>query len=319
MRADRLIALLIFLQSRERVTAAQVAAELEVSLATARRDLEALSAAGIPVYVQAGRGGGWQLVGGAQTNLSGLSLYESRALFWLLGTAGLSSPETRVATMKLIQALPQSMRTEADRLATSIHYDHAAWGEQSSEAAVGLDRLRDAVVQRRSIIVSYTSRGGDRDQLQLRPLGLVAKSGIWYLVADGARGRRTYRVSRLEEVAGTDEFFDEPADFELTSYWKFHTETVEGLRSEVAALLRVPNWIAPILQKQFGRYCRVQSRGDEGRLTVEVRANLVVALAEQLAGWGKQVEVLAPPALRVELARIGAELIRQHGSAPKQD
>ena len=115
MRADRLIALLLLLQSRGRVTAATVAAELEVSLATARRDLEALSAAGVPLYVQSGRGGGWQLIGDARTNLSGLSVYESRAVFWLLGTAGLASPQTRLATKKLIRALPESMRDEAER------------------------------------------------------------------------------------------------------------------------------------------------------------------------------------------------------------
>lgn len=151
MRADRLIALLLLLQSRGRVTAATVAAELEVSVATARRDLEALSAAGIPVYVQPGRGGGWQLIGDARTNLSGLSAYESRAMFWLLGTAGLASPETRVATMKLIRALPESLRGEAERLATSIHYDHAEWGGHPRESEEGLELLRDAIVQRKIV------------------------------------------------------------------------------------------------------------------------------------------------------------------------
>lgn len=124
MRADRLLALLLFLQSREQVTAAEVAAELEVSLATARRDLEALSAAGVPVHVRPGRGGGWGLLGGARTNLTGLGGPEARSLFWMLGTAGLSDPDTRLATRKLFRALPESLRAEAEVLATTIHYDH---------------------------------------------------------------------------------------------------------------------------------------------------------------------------------------------------
>ena len=184
MRADRLIALLLLLQSRGRVTAATVAAELEVSLATARRDLEALSAAGVPLYVQSGRGGGWQLIGDARTNLSGLSVYESRAVFWLLGTAGLASPQTRLATKKLIRALPESMRDEAERLAASIHYDHTAWGEHPRESAKGLELLRDAIVKRQMVRASYTTGEGAQGARELRPLGLVAKAGIWYLIAD---------------------------------------------------------------------------------------------------------------------------------------
>lgn len=315
MRADRLIALLLFLQSRGRVTASQVATELEVSLATARRDLEALSASGIPIYVQPGRGGGWQLIGGARTNLSGLSGNESRALFWMLGTAGLASSETRVATMKLIQALPQSLRAEAERLATSIHYDHAAWGEPPGEVAADLDRLRDAIVGRRVLVASYPSREGQQRRRRLKPLGLVAKAGVWYLIAEGGRGPRTYRATRLENVVDTDEAFDVPHDFELTSYWSAQVEEIERSRSDVAATLRVPNGIVPILQKQFGRYCTVLGSEDGGGSIVEVRANLVVALAEQLAGWGEQVEVIAPVELRSELARIGAELVGQYGGA----
>lgn len=183
MRADRLIALLLYLQSRGKVTAAQVAEELEVSIATARRDLAALSSAGVPVYVQPGRGGGWQLVGGAKTNLTGLSGHESRALFWMLGTAGLSDPGTRVATRKLIRALPQSLRGEAERLATSIHYDHAAWGDIRDSHLDNLDALRDALVHNSAIRALYITGNGDTSEVTLLPLGLVAKAGTWYLVA----------------------------------------------------------------------------------------------------------------------------------------
>lgn len=311
MRADRLIAAVLFLQSRGRVTAAELADELEVSLATARRDLEALASAGIPVHVQPGRGGGWQLVGGAKTNLTGLFADESRALFWMLGTAGLAGPQTRAATRKLLRALPASMREEAKRLSTSIHYDHRAWGVPVNHAAPGIDLLRDAVVQRRIMEATYTSRSGAVRDVRLEPLGLVAKAGQWYVVASTAPEPRTYRVDRLADVHVTDETFVPPDGFDLVAFWDAHAAAVEALRSGVAATVRAPNWVAPILAQQFGRNCTMLGTDTKGTV-VEVRAQLLVALAEQLAGWGAQIEVLAPSQLRTELYRIGTELVAAH-------
>ncbi len=317
MRADRLIALLLLLQSRGRVTAVEVAAELEVSLATARRDLEALSAAGIPVYAQPGRGGGWRLVGNATTNLSGLSGPQSRALFWLLGTAGLSNPQTRVATMKLIRALPQSLRSEAERLASCVHYDHRAWGGAPGEAADGLELLREAIVNRKVVRATYTARSAAPRERRLRPLGLVCKAGAWYLVADDGRGPRTFRQARLTEAQLTGETFDSPTDFDLVDYWQAHTRDVEALRSGVAATLRVPTWAASILRTQLGHHCTVLN-AQAPHAVVEVRAHSLTGLAEQLAGWGDRIDVVSPEALRAELHRIGTELTDHHRSAGHQ-
>lgn len=352
MRADRLLALLLFLQSRGKVTAAQVAEELDVSIATARRDLEALSTAGVPVYVQPGRGGGWQLVGGARTNLSGLSGHEARALFWMLGTAGLSGPGTRVATRKLIHALPESLRDEAETLATTIHYDHASWGEISAVASGPshddsspddsssdqirevderdlLEALRSALIQHRRVHIAYTRGNGNRSARVMRPLGLVAKVGRWYLVAQGESTRgeevRTYRVDRIDTVALGEETPTNDADeFDLVDYWNDHVQQMERRRSSVAGTIRAPDWTRPILQDHFGSYMTVISDGSgikpggrftapEGHFIAEVRANLIVALAEQLAGWGRQIEVLEPPEVRRELGRIGAELSALYG------
>src|SRR6266576_7200824 len=119
MRADRLVATLLLMQSRGRVTATELASELEVSVATARRDLEALSAAGIPVYPQPGRGGGWSLVGGARTDLSGLSATEAQALFLLVGPAAAVSGEAKAALRKLVRALPQTFRADAEAAASA--------------------------------------------------------------------------------------------------------------------------------------------------------------------------------------------------------
>ncbi|MCI4010448.1 WYL domain-containing protein [Brevibacterium sp. ZH18] len=347
MRADRLLALVLFLQSRGKVTAAQVATELEVSLATARRDLEALSSAGIPVSVQPGRGGGWRLIGGARTNLTGLSSHEAGALFWMLGTAGLSDPATRVATRKLIRALPESLREEAETLATAIHYDHTTWGEvhrgndanQAGDASTTnidhLNEVRSALIDRKDIHIDYVRGNGVRATKTVQPLGLVAKAGTWYLVARLATGPdepRTYRVDRIVEIssiietnsgdasspvhAGTtdgagrriaDRDRSASDDFDLIAYWSKHVKQVEALRSSATATIRAPKWALPILTNHFGSYLSIIS--SEGDFTVaEVRANLNIALAEQLAGWGRQVEVLEPPELRRELARIGTEL-----------
>ena len=323
MRADRLFALLLFLQTRGKVTAAQVAEELEISIATARRDLEALSTAGVPVYVQPGRGGGWQLIGGARTNLTGFSGHEARALFWMLGTAGLSGPETRVATRKLIRALPESLRAEAEALATSIHYDHTTWGKAppTDDGHELLGTLRNALVHHQTLNIRYTGRNGTTDMHAASPLGLVAKAGTWYLVAR-TDTVRTYRVGRITAAEAVEPNADAPGgmtsgritaaatdpDFDLASYWAAHVEEVEALRSSVTATIRCPNWTVPILSAHFGRYFTVVTE-DSDFTIAEVRAHLIVALAEQLAGWGRTVEVLSPPELRRELARIGAELI----------
>lgn len=334
MRADRLLALLLFLQSRDQVTAAEVAAELEVSLATARRDLEALSAAGVPVHVRPGHGGGWGLLGGARTNLTGLGGPEARSLFWMLGTAGLSDPDTRLATRKLIRALPESLRAEAEVLATTIHYDHTPWSRTpTTDDAVRdrLEALRTALIGDRLIEADYTSREGVGRHTAVRPLGLVAKAGVWYLVADPADSAdtgdraRTYRVDRLGEVVvGPSRPEDDPTrtsrprDFDLAGFWARHVAEVESLRSSVTARIRGPAWTLPILEAQFGRYLTVVTE-DKDTVIATVGANLVVALAEQLAGWGRTLEVLDPPELRTELARIGAELVQAYSHSPTDD
>lgn len=326
MRADRLIALVLFLQSRGKVTAAEVATEFDLSIPTARRDLEALSTAGVPVYGQPGRGGGWQLVGGARTNLTGLSEHESKSLFWMLGTAGLSDPGTRAATRKLVRALPSTLQDEAEILATRIHYDHTAWGERprAGDRSEILDALRSALVKRQALRIRYTKRDRTFGRTVAQPLGLVAKAGIWYLVArpHDDNSPRTYRVDRISQAESIGTSREQSSDrdasrtqdetvdddhFDLEAYWTAHVDEVEALRSSVIAEIRCPNWAVPILSAHFGRYLSVIDEGTEHTIA-EVGANLVVALAEQLAGWGRTVEVLSPPELQSELARIGSEL-----------
>src|SRR5262245_41624532 len=160
MRADRLVAALLFLQTRGRVTAAELAGELEVSVATARRDLEALSSAGIPVYPQPGRGGGWALVGGARTDLSGLSAPEAQALFTLVGPAAAVSAEAKVALRKLVRALPPGFRADAEAAASATVIDPTRWGGRSRDRPALVDLLQAAVVRRRKVRLRYSNAVG---------------------------------------------------------------------------------------------------------------------------------------------------------------
>ncbi|WP_380172484.1 helix-turn-helix transcriptional regulator [Kineococcus sp. DHX-1] len=318
MRADRLVAVLLLLQSRGRVTAAEVAAELEVSLATARRDLEALSTAGVPVYPQPGRGGGWSLVGGARTDLSGLTRDEAHALFLVAGPAA-GDPATRTALRKLVRALPGTFRAEAEAAAQAVVVDHGAWGDVPEGRPALVDRLQRSVVTRHRVELTYASRRG-RSRRVVEPLGLVAKDEVWYLLADGLAGRRTFRVDRVEAVAERAETFDVPADFDLAREWSRVVDEVERRRSTTVATVVVAERFLPVLRRQFGRHC-TDVRSDvhdagAGRVRCRLAAPTALDLARTLAGWGGDLEVLAPDTVRDELARLGRELTRTYDVQP---
>ncbi|VFB01977.1 helix-turn-helix transcriptional regulator [Nocardia cyriacigeorgica] len=314
MRADRLVATLLLMQNRGRVTAAEIATELEVSVATARRDLEALSAAGIPVYPQPGRGGGWQLIGGARTDLSGLTAGEARALFLLAGPSAGAQPEAKAALRKLVRALPQTFRGEAEAAADAVVIDPSRWGATERALPAEVRTLQRAVVQRNKVRLDYRTRTGERFERLVDPLGLVDKDGIWYLVAGTERGRRTYRVDRIGDMAVTDEPAERPADFDLAQAWEQVVDEVERHRSTVAATVLISDRLLPILRDQQGRHCVVDGPVDDGRIRVRITAPTAWMVAQQLAGWGDSIEVLGPDEVRAELARIGAALVGRYGA-----
>lgn len=275
MRAARLVAMLLLLQARGRVTAAEVAAELEVSVATARRDLEALSTAGVPVYPQPGRGGGWSLISGARTDLTGLTATEAQALFLLTGPSAAAAPAVRSALRKLIRALPYTFRADAQAAADAVVVDATRWGQH--------DRGRPELVD------------------------------VWYLVAGTAKGQRTFRVDRIAEATLTQLAAQRPADFELSREWVRIVDEVEQRRSLLSATVLIRARLLPVLRGQFGRHCKPLDTLDDGRVRVRVAAPMAVSIAEQLAGWGATVEVLEPQSVRTELARLGSELVARYG------
>lgn len=309
MRADRLLTALLLMQERGRITAAQLAAELEVSLATARRDLEALAASGIPVYPQPGRYGGWQLVGGARTDLSGLSGAEAKALFMLAGPAGAASPEVRTALRKLMQALPETYRTEARAAADATLIDPAGWGQHGRDQPPEVRELQEAVVRRRRIRFVYKDAERAAD-----PWGVVDKDGIWYLLAGTGKGQRTFRVDRIGRLTVTGDEFERPADFVLDEAWSRLVGTIEERRSRTWATVLIPERFLWVLQDHFGRHCHAGPALGDGRVPVRVGAPEPRDIARTLSGWGSAVEVVEPPEVRAELARIGSELTLLYGS-----
>ncbi|MGS2809657.1 helix-turn-helix transcriptional regulator [Nocardia sp. MW-W600-9] len=311
MRADRLVATLLLMQARGRVTAAEVATELEVSVATARRDLEALSAAGIPVYPQAGRGGGWSLIGGARTDLSGLTAGETRALFLLAGPAAQAAPEVKSALRKLVRALPQTFRADAAAAADAVVVDPARWGRPDPEPPAALRLLQQAVVDRRQVRMEYM-RAGERTVRVVHPWGLVEKETVWYLIAGTERGRRTFRLDRVAAVTVLDDPADRPADFDLPAEWARIVTRMEQRRAAVAATVLVSATLAPILADQQGRHCTLLGPADDGRVRATITADTAKMVARQLAGWGADVEVVGPPEVRAELVALGTELVRDN-------
>lgn len=312
MRADRLVAALLVMQARGQVTASELAAELEVSVATARRDLEALSAAGIPVYSQPGRGGGWSLLGGARTDLSGLSAAEARALFLLVGPAAAVSGEAKAALRKLLRALPPTFRDDAEAAADATMIDPTRWGERDRDRPELVDLLQTAVIGRRKVRLTYSGRGRERTERLVDPWGLVDKDDIWYLIAGTERGQRTFRIDRIIAAEPTDQAAERPADFTLETAWQAVVHKVEQQRSRTWATVLIEARFVPVLRSQFGRHCHHDGELDDRRARVRLAAPTPLDIARHLAGWGAMVEVVEPQSIQTELARIGAELTARY-------
>jgi predicted DNA-binding transcriptional regulator YafY len=309
MRADRLVATLLLMQARGRVTAAELADELEISVATARRDLEALSAAGIPVYPQPGRGGGWQLLGGARTDLSGLTAGEARALFLLAGPAAALAPDAKSALRKLVRALPDTFRADAQAAADAVVIDPARWGATTKTRPPLVEALQSAVIQRRTVRLTYGSSTRLTD-----PWGLVDKDDVWYLIAGTDKGQRTFRVDRIVDAELTGETFERPADFDLQDTWEQIVDRMEERRSGGTATVLLDPKHLHVLVDQFGRQCEVLDPAPDGRAQVRVTAPLPNMIAQVLAGWGAMIDVVDSPPVRAELARIGAELTARYAT-----
>ncbi|MFM9612679.1 helix-turn-helix transcriptional regulator [Streptomyces niveiscabiei] len=317
MRTDRLVAVLLLLQRREQVTAAEVARELEVSERTARRDLDALAMAGVPVYSVQGRGGGWRLVGGARTDLSGLTASEARALFLVAGPASAATPAVKAALRKLVQALPEPFRGQAEAAAAALVTDPQRWGASRVEHRPPrfLDALQDAVIRGVQVRLGYVDGKGAATERTVHPLGIVAKGPSWYLVSDTDSGRRTFRIDRVSSADPTGDPVHRPHDFDLAASWREIADAVDLGRMPLSIQATcVPHGI-DLLRMAFGNRLQVGGAMADGRVEVLIRGYDEHTLAGELAGLVEWVDVGggAGVGVRGELAAIGRALVERYG------
>ena len=315
MRADRLVAILLMLQQRGQVTAAEVAEELEVSERTARRDLDALGMAGIPIYSQQGRNGGWRLAGGGRTDLSGLTASEARALFLVAGPSPMATPEVKAALRKLVRALPEPLRSGAEAAATAVVVDPTGWDGYNRPRPTPpfLDAVQKAVVDGEQITLGYVARTREPSTRVVHPLGLASKGTTWYLIADTEAGLRTFRVDRMTSVEPTGGPVVRPDGFDLEEAWRMISDEVEQRRTPYhARALADPEAVA-ICRWVLGNRVRIGPTGPDGRVEVELRGHHLHSLAAEIAGLGGGLEIVEPTELRERLALIASELAAVYG------
>ncbi|MEO3749523.1 WYL domain-containing protein [Streptomyces sp. B6B3] len=324
MSAGRLLSVLLLLQSRGRMSARGLADELGVSVRTAYRDVARLQAAGVPLYAEPGRGGGYQLVDGYRTRLTGMSEGEARALL----LAGLPGPaadlglaaEVTAARLKLLAALPPGPREEAARTAAVFHLDAPGWYREP-EPAPSLPLFVDAVLTQRAVDVHYRRwRAPQEVRRRLRPYGLVLKSGVWYLVAAARSRTATYRVTQVLDAVLSDERFDRPADFDLGAYWASYLEDFQARRFTGTATVRLsprgrrrlPDNVPPEVVRAVE--ATATAVGDDGWVEAVIPTESAEHACGELLRLGVDVEVVAPAGLRQAMADTVGALARAYGS-----
>jgi predicted DNA-binding transcriptional regulator YafY len=328
VRASRLVSIMMMLQSRGRVSARALAEHLEVSTRTVYRDIDELSAAGVPVVVERGAAGGFELLDGWRTTLTGLTPGEAQSLF----VSGLPGPAVELglgetmasAQLKLLAALPQAWQAEAQRVSARFHVDLAGWYRRSGPVA-HLRVIADAVWSDRRIAVRYESWDGiDR---VLEPLGLVVKAGDWYLVARpaAARGRdrpaRTYRVSNIRSLT-VEGGFTRPDDFDLAATWTASTRRFEqGILRGTARVRVTPRGrvllrgasaqVEDAVDRALGEHI---AAGADGWIpgVIEIPIESIENATGQLLGIGADVEVLGPPELRARVRDTARAVAARH-------
>ncbi|MCX4668806.1 WYL domain-containing protein [Streptomyces sp. NBC_01381] len=321
MRADRLLALLLLLQNRGRMTAPELADELEVSVRTVYRDVDALAASGVPVYAERGPAGGFRLMDGYRTRLTGLTDDEadSLALAGMPAAAadlGLGA-ELVTAQLKLGAALPAGLGERSRRIQERFLLDAEGWFRAADPAPL-LPVVADAVWRRRVLRAHYRRWGGEVHR-ELHPLGLVLKAGNWYLVATADGAVRTYRVSRFLDVTAEDgdEPSERPAGFDLAAYWQAASQDLQARVLRGTARVRVSLAGLRLLPALFGAAGAraVEAAGGpdaDGRRVVDLDVETLPVAVSDLLRLGLEAEVLGPPELRAELARTVTGLAQRY-------
>ena len=301
MKADRLLSALLLLQAHGRLSGRELAERLEVSLRTVHRDMESLSASGVPVYALRGAQGGWQLDEGWRTQVPGLDEVELQALLMaqprVIGDSRLAAAAER-ALGKLMAAMPGTMREQAVSIRQRLYVDTTAWRGTSENLAM-LPIVQEAVARDRRLRIQYMKPKAERSVRVVDPLGLVAKGSTWYLVAQTKAGLRTFRVSRIESAAILDKPCKRPPHFDLAEHWRASTEKFREGWQKIDVTLRLDARTSANMKRWMNM--EVIDSGD-GWETARMRFDHPEEAAFVVLGMGKGVEVLEPESLREKVA-----------------
>jgi predicted DNA-binding transcriptional regulator YafY len=323
MRASRIVQLLLLLQTRGRLTAAQLAEELEVSVRTVYRDVDALHAAGVPLYGEAGHAGGYQLIEGYRTRLTGLTENEAESLF-LTGLPGPAhelglGAEVAAAWLKLTASLPPELRDRATRIQQRFHLDAPTWYAEPDDTPA-LAAAADAVWRERRIHLHYHRwRAPTEVTRTVDPYGLVLKAGRWYLVAASKR-ISTYRVAQIRSLTVLDEGFQRPTGFDLAAYWADYLTDFDSRRHVDTATVRISpdlrerlvDTVEPAFQRAVAE--TASAPDEDGWVTAVVPIEKPDHAHRLLLGFGADIEVLAPASLRERITTSVAALARTYSS-----
>ncbi|MEU4211373.1 WYL domain-containing protein [Streptomyces sp. NPDC026206] len=314
MRAARLIKMVLLLQTRPSMTGTELARHLEVSERTVARDVLALSEAGVPVYADRGRAGGYRLIGGYRTRLTGLGRTEAEALFLsgvpsALRDMGLADAAS-AARLKVSAALLPELSDAPASAAQRFHLDAPGWWAHHDAPAL-LPALADAVWDDRRVTARYSSRGTEAER-DLEPYGLVLKAGVWYLAARAGEDFRVYRVDRFTAATVGEERFRRLADFDLPAFWveraaQFARSILRDrvkLRLSPAGARGLPHATDPAAAREA--LAEAGAPDGLGRVTLTLPVETLDVAYEQLLALGPEAEVLGPPELRERFARAAA-------------
>lgn len=316
MRADRLIQVMLLLHNYGRMTSGELAERLEVSERTVHRDMEALSAAGIPVYAERGAGGGWRLAEGYRTTLTGLNAEEMAALLFegslrLLADLG-KGGAYGAAYEKVWAAAPERMRREAELVRERIHIDGAGWHDRD-ETPSCLSDVQEAVWGARKLNIRYERGDGEPVERRIHPLGLVAKRTVWYVVAEVEGEYRTYRVSRIGQARVSEETFERPAAFRLDAFWRQSLEQFVQELPVYPARLRLSR--EGLRRLQAERYARLQDigqAGEDGWSEATVHFHTLESACGLCLSLGPELVILEPAELRERLLAQAEAMLRLH-------
>jgi predicted DNA-binding transcriptional regulator YafY len=317
MRASRLLSILMLLQLRERLTAEALADEFEVSVRTIYRDIDKLAEAGVPVYADRGPGGGFRLVDGYRTRLTGLAAEEAEALF-MIGLPGPAAalgmgPAASNAGRKMLASLPQTAGDVAGRMGARFHLDPVDW-YRDDVPLLQLPAIARAVLDQRVLAMTYDSWRGVRERV-VEPLGLVLKAGAWYLVARSDGVARIYKVANILGHEVRDIHFERPAEFDLAAWWSTETARFEaGLRPATAQLHATALGLKRL--SQLGAFAKravdaAEAPDDKGWSRVVFPIETVDHAALTLLGIGPEIVVLGPEGLRLRLKEMAADIMRR--------